>query len=99
MLAYLDRCLDYDLSNLSYREKEEFDTKYVSEVASKLTFLGFQMKKFVPFFIGAALIVDILLILFGLAKHYYYIPIITIVVTYFELKGLHRAKKNGKLLR
>ncbi|SDH01951.1 hypothetical protein [Psychroflexus sediminis] len=99
MLAYLDECIDYDLSNLSYREKEEFDNKYVSQVASKLTFLGFKMKKFVPFFIGAALIVDILLSLFGIAKHYYYIPIITVFVTYLEFKGLFKAKKRGKLLR
>ncbi len=99
MLEYLDRCILEDLTNLSYRDKLEFKVKYVDEIASNISFLGFKIKDYVPFFIGAALVVDILLMIFGLSKYYYYIPLVTILVVYRQIKGMRKAKKEGKWLR
>jgi hypothetical protein len=99
MLEYLDKCLKEDLSNLPYKEKIEFKGTYISEVTSKLGHLGFRSKDFSPFFIVAGLALDLLLIVFGIAKYYYYIPIFFIWITYKQIKGLIKAKKEGKLLR
>lgn len=99
MLQYLDQSIKEDLSNLSYKEKIEFKGAYISEVSSKLGHLGFRSKDFSPFFIVAGLVLDILLILFGVAKYYYYVPIFFIWIAYKQLKSLRKAKKEGKLLR
>lgn len=99
MLEYLDRCIKEDLSDLSYKEKLELKAVYISEVSSHLGRLGFEVNRYWVFFIAAALVLDILLILFGIAKYYYYIPIFSIWITYKQIKGLRKAKKEDKLLR
>jgi len=99
MLEYLDLCIKENKSNLSYRDKMELKSLYVGKAGSNLVHLDFKTITYVPFVIAAALVVDVILSLAGLAKYYYYLPIITIFITYSQLKGLRRAKKEDKLLR
>jgi hypothetical protein len=98
MLEYLDRCIKEDLSVLSYKEKRELKSLYIEKVSTNLGHLGFRMGGYWMLFSLIGLFLDILLILFGVAKYYYYVPIFFIWITYKQIKGLRKAKKEGKLL-
>jgi hypothetical protein len=43
-------------------------------------------------------VIDFFLIIIGLAKHYYYIPVFTILFFLFALKKQRKLKKEGKIL-
>ena len=101
MLEYLDKCIKEDLSNLDYRNKREFKSLYVDKVSTHLGHLGFKMGGYWMLFLLVGLFLDSFLIFIGLAKYYYYyyIPIFFIWITYKQIKGLRKAKREDKLLR
>lgn len=99
MLEYLDRCIEEDLSKLSYKEKVTFKNQYTDKVGGNLTFLGFELDKYWIFFSLLGLVIDVVLIFFGIAKYYFYVPVFFLLIGYKQFKGMKRAKKEGKLLR
>lgn len=99
MLEYLDRCIKEDFSNLIYKEKVEIKSLYIEKVSTHLSRLGFKMGGYWMIFPLIGLALDFLLMIFGIAKYYYYIPIFFIWITYKQVKSLIKAKKEGKLLR
>ncbi len=99
MLEYLDRCIREDLSNLSYKEKIEIKSLYVDRIVTQIEHLGFRTRGYWVFFSLIGLFLDVLLMLFGIAKYYYYTPIFFILITYKQIKGIKKAKSLGKLLK
>lgn len=45
------------------------------------------------------LVLDLILIFFGIGEHYYYVPIFMIVFFIFSLRKHNKLKKEGKILR
>ena len=97
ILEFID-ILDKD-HNLSKKEIVSLQQKYLSALAIYLCNDHSFVEKHGWFWRGVfSLVLDVTLIIIGIAKYYYYIPIFTIIAVIRNASKLKKAKKEGKYI-
>lgn len=97
ILEFID-ILDKD-HNLSKKEIVSLQQKYLSALAIYLRRDHSFEEKYGWFWSGVFnLALDVILIIVGIAKYYYYIPIFTIIAVIRNVSKLKKANKEGKYI-